>query len=570
MITYEQNDLLPRHFAFLRALTEGVEPQSAWERYLVDDGPTPAGKRMEKAVASLRWLVSMLARRLGRADIAQALVFRRVSSHEASNSGADFDKFVVDSGLEDFSLDEQLWSFQERFGSATCPSPVDARRARHVRRQLAGLRWLEAQSAPSPRDGDLLSLWCPASLCRTLEDRGLVTLGNLRTWITERGDRWYHPLKSIGPVRAARLEAWLSRHGLSVEPVCALHSPMAPPPANERRRRGNGFASARPLSEAATAVRPLEYYLPPADVPRAQDDVMLARTWIRSRVAPAHPSEVTGHGSGASPHRGSFCGSTGLTATQRCYRKEVERLILWSHLIAGSSVLDLDAAQCSQYLNFLQGPAPRQQWCAPRGEQRWSATWRPFEGPLSYGSRRQSLAILRSFFQWLVREGQRADNPWSGLTALLESAVEDAAERQHLGTKLKLLADRAPAPSLEAASLRVRRDALARAVQNRWHLSLRQLSLLTWKSLDNASGFAIVVEPYRQGLRYALGDASADRDAAVFPRLPQAVTLMSSGGAYLAAPGIGPSAFSQDRRRLLRLIERSLESGKTSSRFASL
>lgn len=98
--------------------------------------------------------------------------------------------------------------------------------------------------------------------------------------------------------------------------------------------------------------------------------------------------------------------------TLRNYRKEVERLLLWSVLDLGKPLSSLRREDIARYQAFLEDPQPRERWCGPR-VLRHSAAWRPFEGPLSTSSRRQVLVILNSLFAYLVEAGYLAGNPIS-------------------------------------------------------------------------------------------------------------------------------------------------------------
>jgi site-specific recombinase XerD len=62
------------------------------------------------------------------------------------------------------------------------------------------------------------------------------------------------------------------------------------------------------------------------------------------------------------------------------------------------------------YRDFLRNPGPS--WIGPRNEQRWSESWRPFEGPLSVGSADTGMTIVRSLCEWLVRRNYLDSNPW--------------------------------------------------------------------------------------------------------------------------------------------------------------
>ncbi len=98
--------------------------------------------------------------------------------------------------------------------------------------------------------------------------------------------------------------------------------------------------------------------------------------------------------------------------TFRNYRKEIERLLLWSFRELRKPLSALMREDLARYEAFLEDPQPRDVWCGPR-QPRDNHAWRPFEGPLTAASRRQVLVILNSMLSYLVAAGYLASNPIS-------------------------------------------------------------------------------------------------------------------------------------------------------------
>ncbi|WP_425402422.1 tyrosine-type recombinase/integrase [Halotalea alkalilenta] len=96
--------------------------------------------------------------------------------------------------------------------------------------------------------------------------------------------------------------------------------------------------------------------------------------------------------------------------TQRHYRKEAERLLLWlaDH---GLGLAELDRRRLADFEAFLADPRPSERWIGPT-RRRSDPDWRPFRGPLGAASRRQSLVILQGMFAWLQEAGWVAHNPF--------------------------------------------------------------------------------------------------------------------------------------------------------------
>ncbi|WP_168787510.1 tyrosine-type recombinase/integrase [Paraburkholderia aromaticivorans] len=97
------------------------------------------------------------------------------------------------------------------------------------------------------------------------------------------------------------------------------------------------------------------------------------------------------------------------------YRKEAERLLLWSVLQTGRPLSSLTHEDLLVYQHFLADPQPRERWTASGGRKhpRGDPLWRPFYGPLSATSQRQAMVILNVMFAWLVQAGYLAGNPLS-------------------------------------------------------------------------------------------------------------------------------------------------------------
>ncbi|OUL89721.1 integrase, partial [Paraburkholderia hospita] len=89
------------------------------------------------------------------------------------------------------------------------------------------------------------------------------------------------------------------------------------------------------------------------------------------------------------------------------YRKEAERLLLWSLVQLGRPLSSLTHEDCLRYQRFVADPQPAATWIANAGagggrkHARGDARWRPFHGPLSPASIRQAMVILNVLFSWL-------------------------------------------------------------------------------------------------------------------------------------------------------------------------
>ena len=96
--------------------------------------------------------------------------------------------------------------------------------------------------------------------------------------------------------------------------------------------------------------------------------------------------------------------------TQRSYRKEAERLLLWSLIEKQKPLSSLTRDDLRDYQQFLSDPQPQSRWCGQR-KPRQDPNWRPFQGPLSERSIAQAITIINALFSYLVEAGYLSGNP---------------------------------------------------------------------------------------------------------------------------------------------------------------
>jgi integrase/recombinase XerD len=91
---------------------------------------------------------------------------------------------------------------------------------------------------------------------------------------------------------------------------------------------------------------------------------------------------------------------TGTKTTFENYRKEAERLLLWSIVQLGKPLSSLTHEDLLVYQHFLADPQPVALWVAGGGRKhpRSDARWRPSYGALSAASQRQAMVILNVMF----------------------------------------------------------------------------------------------------------------------------------------------------------------------------
>ncbi|WP_425953211.1 tyrosine-type recombinase/integrase [Ralstonia pseudosolanacearum] len=142
------------------------------------------------------------------------------------------------------------------------------------------------------------------------------------------------------------------------------------------------------------------------------------------------PEELSGNeGTNRAPHKGSqLAANDDLSAlfawlalyvdtppTFAKYRREVERLLLWSVLQLGKPLSSLTHEDLLAYKRFLADPHPADRWVLAGKKKlaRSHPDWRPFAGKLDAASVHQAMVVLNACFAWLTEARYLAGNPLS-------------------------------------------------------------------------------------------------------------------------------------------------------------
>jgi len=267
----------------------------------------------------------------------------------------------------------------------------------------AALVWVEELLATDPQPQDPVAAWFEDRLAARLILADIHTIEELHQRVRTQGYRWWVSVPRLGEKGARRLVTWLATHEGSL-------GVMAP----------QGLAPLRSLSPieltrpSATAIMPLESFSTPAELDgslgenrglgrsriNAENDYQAIQAWLKARAS--------------NPH------------TERAYRREAERLLIWSIMERGRALSSLSIEDAIAYRDWLGGlgrtlPAawpwrlPQADWMGKRSTPRWSANWRPFEGAASLRSQIQAHTILKSLFEWLAKVRYLDSNPWDGV-----------------------------------------------------------------------------------------------------------------------------------------------------------
>jgi len=385
----------------MRALTQGLDERASWNRYLRLEGDNDDLRTVRRTIAWIRDEFAAAARREQKPGTARLLLLDPVR-FSATSGLPSLTEFAESKGMADFSEEEQLEAYVQAFPDAgrwpgQSRAGLTSRRARVIERQLEALRWLQDLVAQDPRPDDAVSAWLNPSVASRLERASIPTLQSLVQRMNAVGARWWAPVPGVGALKAQRIQDWLASNqkvlGLRIGAHVGLPRRQLPPVMLDE------------VVSAGTAIRPYEKFVVPAAYDgshglfraplhecllRASNDYEAVGAWL------------------ASKRRDEQAGP--LSATQRAYRKEAERLHLWSVLEQKKALSSLSVADIAGFRLFLSEPPTT--WCGPRHNQRWSPMWRPLEGPLAPAAVRHACLILGGLFSFLVTQRYTIANPF--------------------------------------------------------------------------------------------------------------------------------------------------------------
>lgn len=472
------------HLAFYRAFFEGsLDLREVAQRYL------ETGTDISSARQTLRMVEDALvatAVRSGQTDAAQWLVLPasayRGNSHARAIAKADkvvtalpsleewareFDPNAVYGEAE--LIEEYKLAFaseleaQKRASSwkvvLAAPSGIDAD---VLARRIQVINELAAQVVTRPQADDLLGAWLDPKVVARLSAVNIATVAQLVEFANEHGHRWHRLVPKLGEKTAAKLIKWLADDTANGQVVGLSDYARTPRTLIARQP---GTAPSDGASQMSMAVMVEQHPLsgahginrtaPEQDKSQLRNDKEAIEAWIRVKPA-AH--------------------------TQIAYRKEAERLLLWSIFARGKPFSSLSTDDIREYLDFLKCPPP--EWCSTKRYPRFHPNWRPFIRPenveagsaqLTDRSLKQARAVLASLFQWLVDQTYLTYNPMKGLAPLRLTApiqVDHSFTKAQWRYVVQYLKDH---PPLEARDARarflitfaygtgLRRDELARA-----------------------------------------------------------------------------------------------------------
>ena len=231
---------------------------------------------------------------------------------------------------------------------------------------------------PAPLLTDEVRTWLPRRIARALHEHGIRTLAELTVRVPRRR-RWWTAVPGLGTAGARQVEAFFAAHPDLTQRARALVLTEGPQDVVpwERLRVPGDVDGSRGTFRAPAATCALS----------ATNDHEAVQTWLTLQESPA---------------------------TQRAYRKEAERLILWSILERGRALTSLTTEDAIAYRTFLRRPSPRRRWVGP-ARPRAANDWKPFAEELSARSASYALSVVGAMFRWLMQQRYTLANPFAGI-----------------------------------------------------------------------------------------------------------------------------------------------------------
>lgn len=419
------------HFAFVRSSLLGLDLRDAFDRYLAW-GETTTDLRyiQNRRDALLKQIIEA-----GRHQDAALPAHSKISHlldllrSDASVKPA-VDLPTLEDWVESEGMDPDAWSEAElivEYKAAHGLDNEDAIAAADglkdpVAERVRALNYLETVLAVTPSATDRLDSWFARPVVKCLRNEGLLSLGDLVRFINVYGYRWHARVKGFGVQRAGQVVAWMR---MQYESLNMLIADSVSEPKSLRALKQKAQTALSLYGSQARLAPSIEFsQLKPLN-PFEQFGIGTLVQIGLSRMQ-ACPALAGGAGEFRSHMANTLGASNDLEAvnawlayykdkpsTQRSYRKEVERFMLWCAQELKKPLSSVTSPDCLKYREFLQAvPAT---WIHPAPVSRTDPQWRAFRGQPSPASQKQALVILQTLFGALCDAGYLVANPMKAL-----------------------------------------------------------------------------------------------------------------------------------------------------------
>jgi site-specific recombinase XerD len=414
-VVQDMRSLGVHHFAFVRSSLLGLDLAESFQRYLAWAETTTdlryvqnrreallkqiieAGRQYDATLSSSAKITHLLD--LLRSDAAPPKAVALPSLEEwVESEGMDPDGWSEADLLDEYKAAFGLDNADAIDAAAEFKDPVGER--------VRALNHLETMLSIIPAATDRLESWFARPVVKCLRNMGLLTLGDLVRFINVYGYRWYSRIPGFGAQRANQVVHWLilEQDHLNLLISGSVHEPKS----KQALRVPNLLPAVGLQSEvqsqfgAGTLVASgLRRML---SIPGMAGEQGVFRSHMANTLGARNDLEAVNAWLSRYQERPS---------TQRSYRKETERFLLWCSQELKKPLSSVTSPDCQRYREFLQ--AVPMIWIQPAPLKRTDPAWRAFRTQPKPSSQKQALVILQTLFGGLVDAGYLVANPMRAL-----------------------------------------------------------------------------------------------------------------------------------------------------------
>ena len=403
------------HFAFVRSSILGLDLAESFDRYLAWAETTTDLRYVQNRREALLKRIIEAGRQIDATLPAHSKIthlldlLRSDAAPPKAVSLPTLDEWVESEGIdpEGWSEADLLAEYKAAFGLDNAEA-IDAGVGFKdpVGERVRALNYLETILSVIPTATDRLESWFARPVVKCLRNVGIITLGDLVRFINAYGHRWYSSIKGFGSQRAQQVLHWLmlEQDHLNLQVSGSVHEPKS--------KRELRVATLLPaVGQESQAVR------------QFGAGTLVANAIHRMQATPA----LAGAQGDFRSHMANTLGATNdleavsswlsryneKPSTQRSYRKEIERFLLWCAQELKKPLSSVNSPDCQKYREFLQ--AVPTTWIQYRPLKRTDPGWRAFRIQPSAASQKQALVILQTLFGGLVDAGYLVANPMRSL-----------------------------------------------------------------------------------------------------------------------------------------------------------
>lgn len=322
------------------------------------------------------------------------------------------------------------------------PKALQVLHVKNLERRLAIINALASELTSNPTLDDPVAGWFHPKVAGKLIRAQLNTLGKLVDFANEYGWWWFKNVKGLGQVTAVKLTTWLSQNEHFLEKkvyqhvlkktkelpggvITRINCPVSP-----TVEKGTLTDSVSYI-EGSRQIEPLEALRLPGrlDGQQGTNRALLQN----NRLAVQNDYEAI--------HEWL---ALYKTHTYQSYRKEAERLLLWSLFNMQKPLSSLTTVDLALFRDFLCNPQPASLWVAQRKYPRTHEKWRPFvnpnppldepaalsadpsqaieiKGSMNRESIAHTLTVLGGLMEFLTSQNYLLSNPFKGLPKLVSN-----------------------------------------------------------------------------------------------------------------------------------------------------